>query len=102
MISLRYIVGMIVRRYRFWQSVETESFLSLHILSVVICKRWSRHSMRGMRSEEHTSELQSRFDLVCRLLLEKKKLDYDADAAAQLVMKVVMRGTVEMAQIQIT
>src|SRR5438067_10258706 len=27
----------------------------------------------GGRSEEHTSELQSRFDLVCRLLLEKKK-----------------------------
>src|SRR5207249_8541705 len=30
----------------------------------------SRRSHR--RSEEHTSELQSRFDLVCRLLLEKK------------------------------
>src|SRR5438067_10705473 len=28
---------------------------------------------RPWRSEEHTSELQSRFDLVCRLLLEKKK-----------------------------
>src|SRR5699024_11746991 len=28
------------------------------------------------RSEEHTSELQSRFDLVCRLLLEKKKYAY--------------------------
>src|SRR5207249_9255017 len=28
------------------------------------------------RSEEHTSELQSRFDLVCRLLLEKKKYTY--------------------------
>src|SRR5207249_9641653 len=28
---------------------------------------------RAIRSEEHTSELQSRFDLVCRLLLEKKK-----------------------------
>src|SRR5699024_1711266 len=28
---------------------------------------------RFVRSEEHTSELQSRFDLVCRLLLEKKK-----------------------------
>src|SRR5438874_11885659 len=27
----------------------------------------------GQRSEEHTSELQSRRDLVCRLLLEKKK-----------------------------
>src|SRR3712207_8005115 len=30
----------------------------------------------GGRSEEHTSELQSRQYLVCRLLLEKKKLDY--------------------------
>src|SRR6266513_4842401 len=28
------------------------------------------------RSEEHTSELQSRFDLVCRLLLEKKNTKY--------------------------
>src|SRR5699024_12764577 len=31
------------------------------------------HAQAGHRSEEHTSELQSRFDLVCRLLLEKKK-----------------------------
>src|SRR5207249_6279283 len=29
----------------------------------------------AIRSEEHTSELQSRFDLVCRLLLEKKNVD---------------------------
>src|SRR5699024_11594721 len=29
--------------------------------------------LNALRSEEHTSELQSRFDLVCRLLLEKKK-----------------------------
>src|SRR5699024_5012009 len=32
------------------------------------------------RSEEHTSELQSRFDLVCRLLLEKKKERQGAQA----------------------
>src|SRR5699024_12083220 len=32
----------------------------------------SRPPRRQGRSEEHTSELQSRFDLVCRLLLEKK------------------------------
>src|SRR5207249_6268340 len=32
--------------------------------------RWGPYNSR---SEEHTSELQSRFDLVCRLLLEKKK-----------------------------
>src|SRR2546428_6324005 len=37
-----------------------------------------RHGLPGdgepRRSEEHTSELQSRSDLVCRLLLEKKKI----------------------------
>src|SRR5699024_12610392 len=32
-----------------------------------------RRRAASSRSEEHTSELQSRFDLVCRLLLEKKK-----------------------------
>src|SRR5438105_6271656 len=32
-----------------------------------------RESLWASRSEEHTSELQSRVDLVCRLLLEKKK-----------------------------
>src|SRR6185312_17319172 len=32
----------------------------------------------AVRSEEHTSELQSRSDLVCRLLLEKKKNNYSA------------------------
>src|SRR5699024_11252243 len=33
------------------------------------------------RSEEHTSELQSRFDLVCRLLLEKKKKNKNRTAS---------------------
>src|SRR5207247_6316520 len=41
-------------------------------------RRWRRRGVRRLpplrvRSEEHTSELQSRVDLVCRLLLEKKK-----------------------------
>src|SRR5260221_10549929 len=34
-----------------------------------------RHLVGALRSEEHTSELQSHSDLVCRLLLEKKKND---------------------------
>src|SRR2546430_11039487 len=36
---------------------------------------WTRNRVRrgGCRSEEHTSELQSQSNLVCRLLLEKKK-----------------------------
>src|SRR5690349_23057302 len=47
-----------------------------------------KHAHRSTRSEEHTSELQSRRDLVCRLLLEKKKTKYvnkksDIDLAAK-------------------
>src|SRR5437867_8146261 len=45
---------------------------------------WRMNSIRVMaaaldclRSEEHTSELQSPYDLVCRLLLEKKKKNKD-------------------------
>src|SRR2546421_2470274 len=34
---------------------------------------YETNTWSGKRSEEHTSELQSRSDLVCRLLLEKKK-----------------------------
>src|SRR2546421_7477151 len=41
--------------------------------SVETRKRVSPGTARMRRSEEHTSELQSRSDLVCRLLLEKKK-----------------------------
>src|SRR5437867_6482642 len=36
-------------------------------------QRRRRHAPLPRRSEEHTSELQSPYDLVCRLLLEKKK-----------------------------
>src|SRR5438270_10708919 len=36
-------------------------------------KRPRRRTFSGSRSEEHTSELQSQSNLVCRLLLEKKK-----------------------------
>src|SRR2546421_7870047 len=46
--------------------------------TVILTPRLERFVIRdvfaqGYRSEEHTSELQSRSDLVCRLLLEKKK-----------------------------
>src|SRR5438874_10618732 len=39
-----------------------------------------RQRLRWRRSEEHTSELQSRRELVCRLLLEKKKEPVTGDA----------------------
>src|SRR5437667_1143487 len=47
-------------------SRSTTSFFTTRAL---MCARTARAS----RSEEHTSELQSHHDLVCRLLLEKKK-----------------------------
>src|SRR5438034_7688244 len=42
-------------------------------------KESHRLLFRSMRSEEHTSELQSHSDLVCRLLLEKKKTKKNND-----------------------
>src|SRR5207248_11755815 len=47
------------------------STLTLVSVSTSACARSVRS--RPTRSEEHTSELQSPYDLVCRLLLEKKK-----------------------------
>src|SRR5699024_12332843 len=44
-----------------------------HRLNPAQDKRHGKGLDNIVRSEEHTSELQSRFDLVCRLLLEKKK-----------------------------
>ena len=46
---------------------------SAFMLAAVACATDSAISIGPVRSEEHTSELQSPSDLVCRLLLEKKK-----------------------------
>src|SRR6266536_4957691 len=48
---------------------------------------------RSRRSEEHTSELQSRVDIVCRLLLEKKKNDPKNAHASKLAKKTTDRTT---------
>src|SRR6266705_6752632 len=65
----------------FNDTATTEIYtLSLHdALPIRRLPRWWRRIgpaprlLRPPRSEEHTSELQSPYDLVCRLLLEKKK-----------------------------
>src|SRR5438445_9110766 len=75
--------------FLFSDPAPTEIYtLSLHdalpIYSMRSCRRWpttatracSGGSCASSRSEEHTSELQSRQYLVCRLLLEKKKHDH--------------------------
>src|SRR2546430_4438545 len=43
------------------------------LLGVVVEVAVGHHALHQVRSEEHTSELQSQSNLVCRLLLEKKK-----------------------------
>src|SRR5437588_9746537 len=70
----------------FNDTATTEIYtLSLHDALPIYARRWWSPTCRatarpatpatsaGRRSEEHTSELQSHSDLVCRLLLEKKK-----------------------------
>src|SRR5689334_24018876 len=47
---------------------------SASMASRLVHERVSAAASRHGRSEEHTSELQSQFHLVCRLLLEKKKI----------------------------
>src|SRR5438034_5486306 len=84
------------RSFLFSDAATTEIYtLSLHDALPIYCLRPLEHSaslrfvlrlrMSGNgrtvihRSEEHTSELQSHSDLVCRLLLEKKNNGTDAD-----------------------
>src|SRR5216684_9103103 len=70
----------------FNDTATTEIYtLSLHDALPISARRWASraspirsrraatHPIERRRSEEHTSELQSRLHLVCRLLLEKKK-----------------------------
>src|SRR5438067_3988140 len=49
---------------------------------------------RAQRSEEHTSELQSRFDLVCRLLLEKKKNRPNSGLSRSRLVRPISRASV--------
>src|SRR6266849_11182130 len=74
--------GLVLSIFFFNDTATTEIYtLSLHdALPIYRAASWRRakpwfgaEERRTGRSEEHTSELQSRVDLVCRLLLEKKK-----------------------------
>src|SRR5699024_11379645 len=61
-------------------------FHRLKLKNPTILKSYCRSGVS--RSEEHTSELQSRFDLVCRLLLEKKKKNKTCYHSIQINVKV--------------
>src|SRR5690349_24128766 len=60
--------------FLFYQSAQNQDYpVLLGFVVVVAVGTDEPEQHRVVRSEEHTSELQSRRDLVCRLLLEKKK-----------------------------
>src|SRR5207249_6754020 len=56
-----------------FRSMGASYITSLTVAPVAIAAYHREGAHAQERSEEHTSELQSRFEIVCRLLLEKKK-----------------------------
>src|SRR3712207_8746117 len=54
------------------QTREQRDLMDRMQATMAVIEGYSEHVMDALRSEEHTSELQSRQYLVCRLLLEKK------------------------------
>src|SRR5947208_5308488 len=62
------------------------------------CLEWCYDRVADGRSEEHTSELQSPDDLVCRLLLEKKKASYRRSTHARGSCRVVARSNLSTSQ----
>src|SRR3712207_7146112 len=74
-IENRRFVVMIVGEAKSGKSSFIDAYLKTDVLPIDVkqCTNALIHIRHSERSEEHTSELQSRQYLVCRLLLEKKK-----------------------------
>src|SRR5690606_39627268 len=86
----RFLQGLLRREvaYRPWNQLPVRSHeatvparigqsrVRLSVITTIALFSYSVVLVRFIRSEEHTSELQSRENLVCRLLLEKKKMNW--------------------------
>src|SRR5260221_4051805 len=74
-----------IARYLRCRSLHTSSFLLDHgdSHSELLGRPSSSNHRPHPRSEEHTSELQSHSDLVCRLLLEKKKKNHRSPSSRE-------------------
>src|SRR5574340_949575 len=84
LLEIVLVAAILFSKYNVWFAVITFATLLIYIAFTLFVTEWRmvvRRSMNDLdskansraRSEEHTSELQSPKDLVCRLLLEKKK-----------------------------
>src|SRR2546422_1145260 len=92
----------------FNDTATTEIYtLSLHDALPISCTLWRRtwdrpcrgrraRATPGIRSEEHTSELQSRLHLVCRLLLEKKKKELTPCTGLENPNSIVLVATLSL------
>src|SRR5690349_21838186 len=82
--AVGYIWGWVNSHDRNWRRIRkavTAFDLATFVWVLVFTSRFV--VQQHLRSEEHTSELQSRRDLVCRLLLEKKKQNTTADSHSE-------------------
>src|SRR2546422_4887142 len=72
--GLHLFLGFLLNVFAFFIMIVPNSWATFQASPVVITEgsMWAK-AWAATRSEEHTSELQSRLHLVCRLLLEKKK-----------------------------
>src|SRR5699024_11619770 len=68
--ATRYVANPTGLEYRAGTETVSGAFSGWTLAEQAVLNNYRK---RWARSEEHTSELQSRFELVCRLLLDKKK-----------------------------
>src|SRR2546422_7913168 len=71
--GVQHLLRLVCEALRIVLRIGAMEFSCVRILQIVWSRRLRTLPAGLSRSEEHTSELQSRLHLVCRLLLEKKK-----------------------------
>src|SRR5699024_11654208 len=72
-ITVPFLMKLLKKEVRIKGHFDIKGIILMSVGIVFFMLFTTSYSISFLRSEEHTSELQSRFDLVCRLLLEKKK-----------------------------
>src|SRR5690242_21516980 len=70
----RKLISQSIMQAQFYVGITPSHQFQTDVLNgIIILRKWLFMACVANRSEEHTSELQSHVNLVCRLLLEKKK-----------------------------
>src|SRR3989440_1034306 len=94
--ALAELEGLVERLER--GDLPLDEALKIFERGVALTRHCQSSLQAAQRSEEHTSELQSRSDLVCRLLLEKKKTEPRTDA---IKPDIVKRSDIRSTKVQL-